>query len=245
MIDLHSHILPGIDDGPATLKESLEMARMAVEDGIHTMVATPHCLNGVYVNWRTDILSACEVLNSELEANAIPLKILPGSEAHLSPEIFDEIEGGRLMTVNDTGRYIFLEISDQFIRGSVINIITRLERMNVTPIITHPERNMAIQRDLTLLHDLVSAGALCQITARSLTGGFGPPACRCCKNMLELDLAHFIASDAHSSGPRPPALSRAFEMACSLTGENQARRMVFESPRIIIAGGEFHEFPLY
>ncbi len=220
------------------------MARLAVEDGIHTMIATPHCLNGVYVNRRTGVLSACEKLNSELEANTIPLRILPGSEAHLSPEIFNEIEIGRLMTLNDTGRYIFLELSNQIIRGSVMSLITRLKRMNVTPIITHPERNMAIQRDLTLLHDLVSAGALSQITARSLTGGFGPPAYRSCKEILELHLAHFIASDTHSAGPRPPELSRALARASSLIGEEQARRMVFESPRIVIAGDDFHEFPL-
>lgn len=95
MIDIHAHILPGMDDGPATLSESMAIAEIAVKEGIHTIVATPHCLNGMYVNWHDDILSACKCLNSALAKSHISLRILPGSEARICPEIERELDSGR------------------------------------------------------------------------------------------------------------------------------------------------------
>lgn len=206
MIDIHVHILPGMDDGPSTMDEALEMARVAVLNGIGTIVATPHCLNGVYDNWRDDILSACAELNAELAGRDIPLTVLPGSEVRLSPEVTDALASGRLMTMNDKGRYISLELPEQFIPEATINFINHLRNMDITPIISHPERNPAIQHNIQLLRDIVGAGALTQITAGSLTGGFGEKALKCCLQITDQRLAHFMASDAHSAGRRPPLL---------------------------------------
>jgi len=242
MIDIHTHILPGVDDGPSTLEESLEMARIAVRDGIRIMVATPHCLNGVYVNWRQDILSACAEFNSALIKAHIPLTVLPGSEVHLSPEIMDALENNRLMTLNDTGRYLSLELPSQFIHKSVIRLINRFRHMGITPIITHPERNIAIQHDVTLLYDLISAGALSQITAGSLTGSFDRPAFKCCQEILEQKMVHFMASDAHSSGTRPPQLSKAFIKLSSLVGKIRAERMTLEGPETVLEGGNLRPY---
>lgn len=239
MIDIHVHILPGIDDGPSTLKESLEMASIAVRDGIRIMVATPHCLNGLYVNWRSDVLSACVEFNSVLEKRHIPLTVLPGSEVYLSPEITEALENGLLMTLNDTGRYLFLELPNQFIPESVIGLINLLNRRKTTPIITHPERNIAIQRNVTLLSDFISAGALIQITADSLTGNFGRFAFKCCQRILELKMAHFMASDAHSSGARPPKLSKAFIKLSSLVGKVYAERIMLEDTEAVLEGRKF------
>ena len=236
MIDIHAHILPGLDDGPATMADALEMARIAVEDGIRIIVATPHCLNGLYNNYREGILSACSEFNLILKKECIPLEVLPGSEVHLGMEILEDIESGRLMTLNDTGRYFFLELPDQFILQTLVGFIVLLEKMNVTPIIAHPERNMAIQRNVKLLQDLISTGALSQITARSLTGGFGSPALQCSLQIIELNLAHFMASDAHSSETRPPILSKAVEKLSALTGKADAQRMVIENPEMVIEG---------
>ena len=238
MIDIHAHILPGLDDGPATMADALQMARMAVEDGIRTIIATPHCLNGIFNNYREGVMSACSEFNLTLEKEHIPLEVLPGSEVHLGLEILDDLESDRLMTLNDTGRYFFLELPDQFIPRTLVGFIARLEKMNVTPIIAHPERNMAIQRNTTLLEDLISAGALSQITAGSLTGGFGTPALRCCLRIIELNLVHFMASDAHSPGMRPPVLSKAVDKLSALTGRTEAERMVLEGPMMVIEGRE-------
>lgn len=238
MIDIHAHILPGLDDGPATTTDALEMARMAVEDGIRIIIAAPHCLNGIFNNYREGIMSACSEFNWILKNEHIPLEVLPGAEIHLNMDILDCMADGRLMTLNDTGRYFFLELPDQFLPRTLVGFIARLLKMNVTPIIAHPERNMAIQRNTTILEDLISAGALSQITARSLTGGFGPPALRCCLRIIELELAHFMASDAHSPGTRPPVLSRAVEKLSTLTDRAEAQRMVTEAPEMVVAGSE-------
>ena len=142
------------------------------------------------------------------------------------------------MTLNDTGRYFFLELPDQFIPGSLADFITKLKGMNAIPIIAHPERNMAIQRDVMLLHDLITAGALSQITGGSLTGGFGPHALQCCLRIVALNLAHFMATDAHSPETRPPRLFRAAERLSTLTGKTGAERILFEGPAMVIEGKE-------
>ena len=242
MIDIHSHILPGLDDGPDTMADALEMARIAVEDGIRVVIATPHCLNGLYNNYRKGILSACSEFNWTLKKNRIPLEVLPGSEVHLDMEILNELESGRLMTLNDTGQYFFLELPDQFIIRNLVEFIIRLRKLKVTPIIAHPERNLAIQRNVMLLHDLISAGALSQITGGSLTGGFGPHALQCCLRVIELNLVHFMATDAHSPVTRPPRLFKAVEKLSVLTGKAGAERMVIEGPGMVISGAKPEAF---
>ncbi len=236
MIDIHAHILPGLDDGPATMDDALKMARIAVKDGIRVIIATPHCLNGLYSNYRKNIITACSEFNFALKENHIPLDVLPGSEIHLGIEILNELKSGRLMTLNDTGRYFFLELPDQFASEMLVNFIERLRKMNVTPIIAHPERNLAFQRNVMLLHDLISAGALSQITGRSLTGGFGPLALKCCLRIIELNLAHFLATDAHSRKARPPRLSKAVNKLSTLIGKARAEKMVLDGPRRVIDG---------
>ncbi len=234
MIDIHAHILPGTDDGPSNLDDSLQMARVAVEDGIRIMIATPHCLNGRYLNWRSEILKACELFNEALQRHAILLTVLPGSEVHLSPELLNKLQEGLIMTLNDGGRYICLELPDQIMNRAVIGVINRLQRMELTPIISHPERNPAIQHNLKGLTEFVAAGALTQITAGSLTGAFGKAAFRCCRSILDADLAHFMASDAHSVRHRSPRLSDGYEKLLSLGEEVRAQRMLSEAPKAIL-----------
>ncbi len=236
MIDIHAHILPGLDDGPSTLEESLEMARIAVKNDIRYMIATPHCLNGRYINWRQNILSSCIEFNSALEKHNIPLKVLPGSEAHLSMEIMDEFEKGRLMTLNDTGCYLSLELPDQIIAKSVIRFINNIRIRNIIPIIAHPERNMAIQNDLDLLSDFISAGALSQITGNSLKGEFGPLVFDCCIEIIERRMVHFMASDAHSAFGRPPDFLESYKKLSSMIGKNEAEKIMFEFPQNILDG---------
>ena len=236
MIDIHAHILPGTDDGPAELDASLQMARVAVEDGIRTMIATPHCLNGRYLNWRSEILKACELFNEALQMHAIPLAVLPGSEVHLCPELFNMLQEERIMTLNDSGRYICLELPDQIMNRAVVGLINRLQKMELTPIISHPERNPAIQHNVGWLSDFVAAGALTQITAGSLTGAFGKAAYRCSRSILADDLVHFMGSDAHSVSGRPPRLSEGYEKLSWLGEESTAQRILFEAPQAILDG---------
>ena len=178
VIDLHIHILPGIDDGPRTLEESLEMARMAVADGITTVVATPHLFSHRAValedfNAPDTIREAVAALNRELAAAAIPLIVLPGCEVPLFADILKFVESNRVLSLNDGGRYISLEMPDTVIPPATEDIIFHLSSLGLTPIITHPERNPIFYEMPQKLKRLLSLGCLAQITARSLTGGFG------------------------------------------------------------------------
>jgi protein-tyrosine phosphatase len=234
MIDIHAHILPGTDDGPTGLDDALRMARIAVEDGIRLMIATPHCLNGRYLNWKPEILKACEQFNGALLSHTIPLTVLPGCEVHLCPELIHKLEEGHVMTLNDGGRYICLELPDQIMNRAVVALINRLQGMGITPIISHPERNPAIQHNGSWLSDFAAAGALIQITAASLTGAFGKTAFRCCRRILDADLVDFLASDAHSPKGRPPRMRDGYEKLTSLVGEESAWRIVSEAPQAML-----------
>ncbi len=211
------------------------MAIIAVRDGIHTIVATPHCFNGVYDNSHADILEACKKLNDTLQQSKIPLSILPGSEVHFCPEIIDALATDRLMTINDSRGYLLLELPDPFMPQAVEVMLTHLSKKNMTPIIAHPERSLLIQRNPSLLSDFIAAGALSQITASSLTGGFGPVALKCAWLLLKKNRAHVVASDAHSHDFRPPALKQAYKKIAGRFGRHQADWMLFENPRKIIA----------
>ncbi|RZB29824.1 MAG: protein-tyrosine phosphatase [Desulfobacteraceae bacterium Eth-SRB1] len=234
MIDMHTHILPGLDDGPDDIDESIRMCRMAADDGIHTIVATPHMLKGIYNFSKKDALKKVGELNFTLKAKNIPLTILPGAEIVMDPDILSLIQKGVLLTINDCGSHIFLELTDYFPKEQIENFIKNLTANNMIPIIAHPERNMTIQRNVTILSRFVKAGALSQITAMSITGGFGTCAQKTSKKILESGLAHIIATDAHSSTWRPPILSNGVRAAKEIIGEDNAFKMVTKTPKLII-----------
>ena len=236
MIDIHSHILPGRDDGPATLQGSLDMARAAVKNNIRTMMATPHSLNGRYQNRRDDVLAACRAFNASLGAEGIPLVVLPGAEIHMSPEIMDDLRLGRLMTLNDTGRYICLELPEPFVPEAVIGLIRSLRGSGITAIITHPEKSPAIQRAASLAPALASEGALFQIAAGSLTGDFGKEPRAGAVQLIRAELVHFMASDAHSATVRPPNMNKAVKDLLRLAGPDAVDRIMARHPVALIRG---------
>lgn len=237
MIDLHCHILPCVDDGPRSLEESLAMADQAVQDGIHTVVATPHGLDGMYHNPLGPTLERVASLQSIFSERGIPLKLIPGGDVHLCPAMVSLIEKGEAVTINNAGKYLLLELPAQTIPPGVRDEIFALKLNGITPIITHPERNPVILRDLQVLHDLVSVGALSQVTAMSLTGGFGEMIRRCAAEIVKNRLVHIIASDAHSRDRRPPVLSEAVSAVEAITGdEAYARSMVLAVPAAILEG---------
>lgn len=236
MIDIHCHILPGIDDGAETIEESLEMARMAVADGTTKIVATPHQQNGVYNNSAERIRQHVEHLRTALKEAGIPLKILPGADVHIDVNTVAHIKSGEIMTVNQTGRYFLLEFPAHAIPPNIEKITFDLLLKNVTPILTHPERIAEVQDNPQRIYELVSSGVLSQITAMSLSGGFGRRAQKCAKTLLEHNMAHIIASDAHSTRSRPPILSEGVKVAAKIVGDELAEAMVTSIPRQIVNG---------
>jgi protein-tyrosine phosphatase len=241
LIDLHAHILPGIDDGPQSLEDSLEMARLAVADGITTLVATPHLFRRKSVdlealNTPDAIHQAVERFNQQLSEEDIDLTVLPGCEVPLFPDIIKFIDKGRILTLNDGQRYVCLEMPDTVIPPATEDIIFQLSSRGLTPIITHPERNPVFYDMPDKFRRLISLGCLAQITARSLTRGFGWGVARFTKKLVREGLVTIMATDAHSVAHRPPVMSLALKKLRKIVGENRAWDMVATIPERIIRG---------
>jgi protein-tyrosine phosphatase len=248
MIDIHSHILPGLDDGAASMEEAVAMARCAAAGGIRQMVATPHVKEGQYPNSREMIVEAMANLRKVLLKKEIRLFILPGAEYSLEPDLPQRFSRGELLTINNKGRYLLVELPAAFIPDYTTAVLYDLQLQGVTPIIAHPERNAIIARDHNRLHELVARGALAQITAGSLTGHFGQTAAAAARVFLERGFAHFIASDAHASTGRIQYMENAIREAVNLLGDAAGMKLVKENPQRAVQGeqikaGEIKESP--
>lgn len=238
MIDLHAHILPGLDDGAGDLEETLDMCRIARDDGITTIVATPHSGNG-YENDRLVVLSAVQQLRACLMELNIPLEILPGADIYLRHDLIDLLRDGMVMTMNDNSRYVLVEFPHHIMPPNYIDWLFEMKLKGITPIFTHPERNTAIQKNINHVRQWVDRGGLVQVTAMSLTGDFGPEAARCARQLIRNRLVHAIASDAHSKSRRPPVLSGAVRAAKRMVDADYVEKLVNQFPAAIIAGQTF------
>lgn len=235
MIDTHIHILPGLDDGAKDIKQALEMARIAVDDGITAVAATPHVLTGAYDNSKEDILSAVKDLTQVLQAEKIPLKILPGAEYYLEPDLPQRLDEGKLLTINNTS-YLLIELPAAFVPDFSEQIFYELQLQGVIPIIAHAERNHELSLKPELLENFIARGALVQITAGSITGLFGKETKKAAFQLLCKGRAHFIVSDAHSCRRRVPVLSKAREEVERNFGADYAKSLVEENPNALIKG---------
>ena len=236
MIDIHAHILPGIDDGPDNLDKALEIAGKACKAGTKVMVATPHTLNGLYRNDRDKILSEVETFKKALKNSGIPLDILSGADIALTPKLLPCLESGKLMTLNDGGRYLLAELPPYYLPEKIHEIIFALKTKDITPIITHPERDGIIMRDPEILSGFIERGCLAQITAMSLTGGFGNKIKVFSADLIKAGMIHIIASDCHSPDNRPPSLEGALDAAAELVGFEEAIKMVEDIPGAVVRG---------
>ena len=265
MIDLHAHILPGLDDGAESLEESIEMSRISYQDGVRTIVATPHILPGVYSNDRRTILAKTQELNEAIakcglgnaefgmqtpEANPDSLssndsalrtphsafQILPGADVHFSANLPQLCENGEIVTVNDGGRFLMVEFDFMNLPYQGEEVLFRLVARGIIPVITHPERNAEIVRTPKRYYEMIQMGCLGQVTAMSLTGEFGSEVRRVAEQLLTHRLVHFIASDTHSVHRRPPLLSPAVREAEKKVGKEEAQKMVTEYPRALLEG---------
>ena len=237
MIDLHCHILPGIDDGPAILAESLAMARQAVADGIHTIVATPHALGGGHPNPPARICEEVKKFQEALNSKAIPLTILPGCEVHNCPDMADRIADGQASFLNKQKKHILIEFPFKDISKAYGDELAKLIKMGITPVLGHPERNPATYKKPKMLLEFITMGCLIQMNSTSITGGFGPLILENAKRLLQYRMIHLIASDAHSSGRRSPTLSLAVKFAGEvLDNPEDALAMVTTTPQQIVDG---------
>lgn len=233
MIDLHSHILPGIDDGAKTLDVSLQMAAMAVADGIHTMACTPHIYPGLYLNDAAGITRARDALQAELDTRGVALRLLVGADVHLVPGLLAEVREGRVPTLAGS-RYLLLEPSHHVMPPRFEASVFELVAAGYTPVITHPERLTWVDSHADLFERLVRQGAWLQLTAGALTGSFGERIRQRAEKFVTDGQAHLLATDAHSAGRRRPQLSAARAVVERLAGAAEATRMVLDRPQAIL-----------
>ncbi|WP_394542422.1 tyrosine-protein phosphatase [Priestia aryabhattai] len=198
MIDLHCHILSGIDDGALNDEISLKMARKAVSEGIHTIVATPHHQNGRYLNEKKDIVQHVQKLNELLKKEMVPLTILPGQEIRLYGEILDDYQEEKILTLNDTGKYLFIEFPSSQVPHYAEQLLFDVQSKGLIPIVVHPERNSRLLEEPYLLYKFITNGALAQLTAGSVTGRFGKKIKKFSHQLIQSNLVHFVSSDAHN-----------------------------------------------
>jgi len=232
MIDIHAHILPGLDHGARDWKEALEMCRQAVDDGISVMAATPH-VSETFPNTEESIVSVSDELRRRLADAGIPLEIVVGGDYHIRPDMASE----NVLTLNRNGRYFLLEFPYEVVPPNADAFVEILvQKRGLVPVITHPERIYSLHRREAKLEKMVEKGALVQITGDSLTGAFGPPCRRSAERMLRKGLVHVIASDAHWADERPPHLSASRTAAARIVGAEAARKLVQDNPRAIIEG---------
>ncbi|TKD70725.1 tyrosine-protein phosphatase [Pseudalkalibacillus hwajinpoensis] len=203
MIDIHSHILPGIDDGAKTVEDSLAMARQAYDQGITKIVATPHHKNGTFENERRIILAEVERLNEKLKEESIHIEVLPGQENRIYGELVEDLSGEELLTVNRNGNYMLIEFPSSHLPRYANKLLFDLQVNGIIPIIVHPERNREIMENPERLYNLVKEGALSQLTGKSVTGEMGKKIQKFSFDLIQSNLTHFIASDAHNTTNRP------------------------------------------
>ena len=238
MVDIHCHILPGIDDGSDSWETTLEMCRVAAEDGITHIVATPHA-NEEFQYSRNGHSNLLE----ELKARVPSLKFTLGCDFHMSYEnIEDALLEPEPFAIGDT-RYILVEFNDFSPPQQMTTSLFRLRSGGLTPIITHPERNPQLQRSLPTVVQWAANGAIIQVTAGAFLGKWGGTAQRCALYLLEHEAVHVIASDAHEARRRTPKLSEAREAVSRVTSKEIAANLVLSNPTAIVEGRPLPYFP--
>lgn len=232
MIDVHHHCLPGVDDGPRDWAEAVDLCAMAAEEGIDTIVATPHVMRG---RWQNTSREKLQALASELRARTGNTPhLLLGSEYYFAHDIADVVQAGKVLPLAGS-RYVLVEFASNAIPPLVEQPLYRMQLEGWTPIIAHPERNQIFQSKPELLVSLIALGAKTQVTCGSFTGAFGPEAQRAAEAWLERGMVHMIATDAHNPKRRPPLARAAIERVTELAGAAVADALAVQNPAAVIS----------
>jgi protein-tyrosine phosphatase len=239
MIDLHCHILHGLDDGAKCLDEAAEMARMAARDGIKKIVATPHLFRGDFTPQDLSIIpKKLDELRGILQKKRIDVEILKGAEVHITHNLIEEIRENRNYLVLDGSSYMILEFPAGHVFSGAKELLFEMLNGGIRPIIAHPERNYVFVHSPDLLFDLVNAGALAQANSGSFTGLYGKRVEEAAYRFLELNLIHFIGSDAHNPRSSSLWLSRAVRNVKKKMGNGGVSMLVNDNPGAVLEDRE-------
>ena len=237
MYDLHAHILPAVDDGAKTIEDSLSMSRVAAAGGTRVMLATPHrkdVTEGSSVEYISGLVDEINELNRQ---EGIELELVRGMENHLDLDLPQEIKDGRALPMNGT-KFILVEMPFFGRPNWVEDILFQIQLMGFRPVLAHPERIEAFQKDVELLALFVERGMISQVTAGSILGYFGGKTRDFTRTLMRRRLVHVLASDTHlAEGRRSPKLTPGIEAAAKIVGDEAARAMAVDMPKAILQGG--------
>ncbi len=233
MIDIHCHLLPNIDDGPKSWDESLEMVRIASEDGITGAVTTPHWIQGT--SWQPGaetVKKMVEEMNARVEERGMEFRVYPGMEIGIIPDVARAVASGEVLCLAE-GNFVLIEIPFYSLPLGIEEVIFGIESIGKTPVLAHPERNREFQGMPARIADLVGMGALVQVTAGSLCGSFGEAARRCSLEFAELGVLHFVSSDAHSTKHRTPVVSKGLAVLEKNIGSEKVSEIIANTYKVV------------
>jgi len=233
MIDLHAHLLPGLDDGPATLDDCLQMLRVMQDQGVRTVVAAAHAQDGRYNATREAVLRSTEAVNLALHASGLRIEVLPSMELYLTFDLLRMVKSGQVLGLHGT-KYLVVELPHREFPLYTERALFELMMSGYRPLLNHPERNLAIQRKPELMERLAEKGVGGMVTAASLLGRFGPDAKRLGERFLAEEAATLLVSDAHDTKGRAPMLPEGLAAAKRFGKPDQAAEaMILDgSPRV-------------
>lgn len=233
MIDLHCHLLPEVDDGSKSLETSLRMAQEAVKNGITHALLTPHHMNGVYVNHKTDVLRMTSDFQTALDERGIELTVFPGQEVRINGELLDALDNDDILFADEDNQYLMLEFPDDDVPAYTMDMIFQLQQRGIIPVVVHPERNTKIMRHPELLYEMLEKGCLSQITASSYVGTFGGKVETFSRQLIAASQGYVFASDAHNLPGRKYEMRQAFDKLSQEFGSDLAEQYDADAKAII------------
>lgn len=233
LIDLHCHMLPGVDDGAKDLPFALDMARAAVDEGISHILLTPHHMDGDYTNHRLDVLNRVTNFQQSIRNAEIPLTVFPGQEVHLTGDLLKAIDANDVLYMDEGGRYLLLELPHSGVPEYTEDMIFELKTRGITPVIAHPERNHGFQKHPDKLYDFVTMGCLTQLTSSSYLGIFGKDVEKLTSKIIDSGMGYIFASDAHNFKGRRFVMKEAFDKLVKEKGKDFAEHFNANAKAII------------
>ncbi len=235
MIDIHNHIVFGIDDGAQTKEDMLDMARAAHAEGITDIIATPHHKIGVYENFGPKIKALTEEVNTIIAAEGIPVKVHASQEVRIYGDVVEDLKNGQALTLSEDSPYVLIEFPSHEVPIFTEQLFTKMALEGYIPIIAHPERNSELQKNPNKLAELIELGALAQVTAGVVCGHLGEFSKQCAEMMMDHRLIHIVASDAHNVTSRNYYMNEAYEAIAWKYGD-EAVNMYKENALKVLKG---------
>ena len=241
MIDIHSHILPGLDDGAKNMAETLGMVLQLHEAGFKTLITTPHVLEGRDFLSPTEILATTEQVRKRVTKAGIPVEILPGAENYIFPDLAKWVRAGKLLTLGNRGKYILVELPMLEIPHYTDQVFFELQVLGITPVLAHPERNIGLSDQPERILAWAKKGILFQLNLRSLSGHYGPQARQLAEIMLNSDLIHVIGSDAHRVSGSEQTYFEGLQSIQEIVGESRYQELTRLNPQTILEGNPLQD----